>query len=129
MTNGADLAISLLEASILVLPLWLASVRYTIDGDDSEVNVEHGVSYITLGFLGILVISVTSGKYLLSRGSEWPTTPIYSVWFFLSVVGLAGLSLMTEVDNSWLERVHLTMGKALLGAILLTAVLILWIEM
>ena len=122
-TLSTEVGLKLLEISVLVLPIWLAALRYILNKSESgDIGWEKIVRYsltAVLGYAVLLAAIISPATYLVDQVNQKIGVGLLFLQAFAIIVGAGGVNRLIdeladseqEMNEEWVwKRLEITQG-------------------
>lgn len=110
-SSEISIAMTFMETVMIILPIWLAGIRYFIDEFEGEEGVNHlFIEIIVLIYVSLAAVLVTSGIVITDLGNEHLSTSVYGLWLLFFATGAITFRLIQRRSVLKVVRTFLWIG-------------------
>jgi hypothetical protein len=122
LNTEVSIAITLVETVMIILPIWLAGIRYFMESFKGAEDPDHlFVESIILIYVSLAAVLVNSGIVITDLGNEQLSMSVYGLWLLFFATGAITFRLVQRRSDSWIERVFLWVGIIIGGVFLIVS--------
>lgn len=127
-SDEISVAKTLIETVMIVLPIWLAAIRYFIDEFEGEKGTKnYFVQMIVLTYFSLAVVLVSSSVVITNISNNYLSASIFGLWLLFFTTGAITFRLLERRSDSDSTQYLLWIGM-IAGTffLVLSFVLVIW---